>query len=244
MKRIVWVLAAMLGTLPVVAQPAKVSDLLGQVVVTADGELLGRVEDLAVDLQTGDVSFVVVSVGSFLIDDNLIAVHPNALRAADDEQYLVVQGKGLTSARRFGQGSWPRQADVVAMDRPRDVAIAPEQIEAAEAELASRRQAVISDGRRTATLKAGDREVQIETLEPPAGMRDASVKPKKFDAGSRPRSERVDEDFAALDADGDGYLSRREIAPRLGMEDAYGDLDLDGNDGIDQFEYQVLKERG
>ena len=65
------------------AESDKASSLVGQVVLTQQGELLGRVEDIAVNVEQKRVDFVVVSIGSFLVDDNLIAVHPDALGGID-----------------------------------------------------------------------------------------------------------------------------------------------------------------
>ena len=98
---------------PVYAESAKATNLVGQVVVTADGELLGRVEDIAVNVASKSVDYVVVSIGSFLVDDNLIAVHTDDLGQSEDGRYLVVYSDDLDSARRFGADNWPDSADVL-----------------------------------------------------------------------------------------------------------------------------------
>ena len=235
-------LMALVWSPSAVAEVTKASDWVGRVVVTPGGELLGRIEDLA--LEDNRIAFYVVSIGSFLIDDNLIAVHPDALGASSDGRYLVVHSNDLADARRFGKLSWPDQADVLAGGDRAPVAV--DERVAAEEEAGgfeADRVATISDGRRTATLKSGERAAIIETDEtetlPVAG---SGPQPKTF-RGALPDSPVVaDSEFERLDDDGDGYLSRREIGPRLSRDVRYQDYDLDGNDGLDPFEYQVLKD--
>src|SRR4051794_180293 len=60
-------------------QVARATDWLGHVVMTRDGKELGTVRDFGIDEHTGRIVYVVVSVGSFLIENNLIAVAPDAL---------------------------------------------------------------------------------------------------------------------------------------------------------------------
>ena len=52
----------------------------------------------------------------------------------------------------------------------------------------------------------------------------------------------ADSEFDRLDEDNDGYLSRAEIGERLQRNIRYQDYDVDGNAGIDPFEFQLLKE--
>ncbi len=96
------------------AETTKASSWKGRVVVTPNGELLGRIEDLAVDVEAQQVKFVVVSIGSFLVEDNLIAIAPDAIGPSEDGRYLVVYSDQLANARRFGAESWPAQPDVLA----------------------------------------------------------------------------------------------------------------------------------
>ncbi len=237
-------LTGALLTHPAMADTSKASSWVGRVVVTQDGELLGRIEDLAVDLANKRIDYVVVSIGSFLIDDNLIAVHPDALGESEDGRYLVIYTDGLDAARRFGTGNWPAQADVLASaDR------APVTVEQIETEddtgFDAGRVATISDGRRTATVKPGER-TQIEVApdaETPATSA-PEVRPKRFRQDSGPEPLLADSEFERLDDNGDGYLSRSEIGARLARDVRYTDYDLDGNDGIDPFEFQIMKERG
>jgi len=222
----------------------KASSWVGRVVVTANGELLGRVEDLAVDVEQQRVKFVVVSIGSFLIDENLIAVDPKALGESDDGRYLVVYADNLDQARRFGSNTWPDQADVIPsasrQSPPEDVATADQ----TSATVGSGPQATISDGRRTATLNAGERNASIEQIGQQSEVDDNNVvQPKKYSRGSAGAPLLADSEFERLDENNDGYLSRGEIGVRLNKGIRYQDYDLDDNDGIDPFEFQLLKNR-
>jgi sporulation protein YlmC with PRC-barrel domain len=226
------------------AGTVKASSWVGRVVVTANGELLGRVEDLAVDVEQQQVKYVVVSIGSFLIDENLIAVDPKALGESDDGRYLVVYADNLDRARRFGADTWPDQADVMPsasrQSPPEDIAAADQSSAAAS----SGPQATISDGRRTATLNAGERNASIEQIggQPEVDRSDV-VQPKKYTRGSADAPLLADSEFERLDENNDGYLSRGEIGVRLNKGIRYQDYDLDDNDGIDPFEFQLLKNR-
>ena len=239
------VLATLLLGSVALAETVKASSWVGRVVVTEDGELLGRVEDLAVDVAEQKVKFVVVSIGSFLIDDNLIAVDPKALGEAADERYLVVYADNLDSARRFGANNWPDVADVLPSSARRSAAVEVvpgADIAAAEGD---KSQATISDGRRTATLKSGDRNASIEqTGGQTQDVQGDKVQPKRYTRGSADAPLLADSEFERLDDNSDGYLSRSEIGERLNQGIRYQDYDLDGNDGIDPFEFQLLKNRG
>jgi len=242
---LVAILSGVLAAGAVSADTTKASSWIGRVVVTADGELLGRIEDLAVDVDEKRVQFVVVSVGSFLIDDNLIAVHPDALGPSVDGRYLVVYTDDLDGARRFGANSWPTAPDVLASADRRPVTVDDDAgVGDADAGSADDRVATISDGRRTATIKSGERNSRIESApsaRPQLSKRE--VQPKQYQgSGAEPLF--ADSEFQRLDENGDGFLSRSEIGPRLQSHVRYQDYDLDGNEGIDAFEFQLLKERG
>ena len=220
------------------ANSNKASSLVGQVVVTPQGELLGRVEDIAVNVEQKRVDFVVVSIGSFLVDENLIAVHPDALGRSEDGRYLVVYSDGLNAARRFGANNWPTAPDVMPSADRAPVEVAELDTDQAVGE----RGATISDGRRTATMKAGERAAQIESAVTGQPQNPASgVRYKRFTDGKLP-AYMADSEFQRLDEDRDGYLSRSEIGPRLRNGVRYQDFDVDDNEGIDPFEFQLMKE--
>jgi len=243
-------LAGALLAFSVHAETSKASSWVGRVVVTPNGELLGRIEDLALDLEAKKVAFVVVSIGSFLVDNNLIAVEPDALGLSEDGRYLVVYSDDLAKASRFGADNWPASPDVLASAERKAVvvdsdAVAAESSAEGSGGFNSARSATISDGRRTATMKAGERKASIETTarSQTNSAETVEVQPKRFqDGGGEPLV--ADSEFDKLDENGDGFLSRSEIGPRLQGHVRYQDYDLDGNEGIDLFEFQILKASG
>lgn len=221
------------------AAVGKAGELKGRVVETRDGEELGRVQDFALDLASGRIAYVVVSVGSFLIEDSLIAVEPGALReSADADGRLVLEADAasLRAAQRFSQrGNWPVKADVAAASTatPQDAAPATEEPAPQRVE---RGTATISDGQRTATLSAGERSIRFEGG-PPPGADDASTG-AGADAAAPPASR-----FDRLDRNRDGRLDRAEIAHELTRGDSYSAIDQDGSGTIEPEEYQALLER-
>lgn len=222
----------------------KASEWIDRVVVTHDGELLGRVEDFAIDSSEVSVKYVVVAIGSFLIDDNLIAVAPDALQLSADGEYLVVYTEGLASARRFGPGNWPPTADVLAMQErgspPSDVQV-PQTAEDSRG-FAEEGVATISDGRRTAVIRSGERSMSVEHEDstPQAAVRvrdDTDVASGEPDPTKLPLPR-----FGALDSNDDGVLDRREIGARLARDERFSELDTDESGTIDSFEYDLFVE--
>jgi sporulation protein YlmC with PRC-barrel domain len=94
------------------ADVTRASLFVDRVVLTSGGELLGRVEDLALDAGSMQVAYVVVSVGSYLIDDNLTAVTPETLTESETGEYLVIAADALVNAPRFDADSWPDEAQI------------------------------------------------------------------------------------------------------------------------------------
>lgn len=235
-------MAASIASQPALAETAKASDWVGRVVVTTDGELLGRVEDFSLDVEQKRVGYVVVSIGSFLVDDNLIAVHPDALGESEDGRYLVVYTDSIDSARRFGANNWPTSADVLPSADRQPIAVDEIEADDRSSGFSGDRMATISDGQRTATMKPGEIRAKFETnataLTP---ISELEVQPKRFTGSFSTDPVLADSEFERLDDNGDGYLSRSEIGPRLQKNVSYQDYDFDGNDGIDAFEFQILK---
>ena len=105
--------------------------------------------------------------------------------------------------------------------------------------------ATISDGKRTASLKSGAKRPTIENTSPDTAVpsqkkaQQANLKPKLWRGEGAPLY--VNSEFDELDEDGNGYLSRRELGGHLAPGIEYGKFDLDDNQGIDTFEYQLLK---
>jgi len=223
------------------------------------------VRDFAVDLSSGRIGYVVISVGSFLIEDSLIAVDPRALReSADADGRLVLEASAtaLRSAPRFAAGDWPLGPDVVAEQSAQRSAAqedgdepAAGQAQAAESGDRDRGIATISDGLRTATLTAGDRTIRLVEPVRQAGAgdreatgnaRNAPTEPPK--AGDSPEAAAADNSgkdaetrFQRLDRNGDGVLDRAEIAHELGRRDSYSDVDLNDDGVIQAEEFETLK---
>jgi sporulation protein YlmC with PRC-barrel domain len=229
---------AMSIALPVQAAD-RASDLLGRIVETRDGKELGRVSDFALNLDNGRIEFVVVSVGSFLIEDGLIAVAADALRAsadADGRLVLEASAERVRLARRFGPGNWPDAPDV---GREPDGETPPLATRDTEAEPSAERppgrgSAVISDGRRTATLSAGER--RIEVIKPPP----EPAAPAKPEPPSRAKPVPTTL-FDRLDRNRDGVLDRAEIAHELGRDDSFSDIDLNRDGVIDREEFERFR---
>lgn len=218
--------------------------LVGTRVETRDGQELGRVHDLAIDLATGRVAYVVVSVGSFLIDDSLIAVTPDALReSADADGRLVLEADAdqIRNARRFAAGNWPLAADVLAdSDAEASTGEPGAAPDAAPAGTAQRRgSATISDGRKTATLSAGERSIRFEERQPSsAASAPATPVVPDDDPAAPPRKPATP--FERLDRNGDGVLDRAEIAHELSRTDSFSGIDANGNGVIDPEEFAEL----
>lgn len=218
------------------------SDLMGRSVETRDGEPLGRVHDFALDVDSGRIHFVVVSVGSFLIEDSFIAVDPAALRdSAGPDRILVLERTAdeLRRVPRFADTDWPDTADVVAAaDGPADAGD-----QAAEAAAGGRGTATISSERKRATLAGGERRIEVTEPEPvPAAPDDAATAGTSgAQAGTAPSM--PDGPFARLDTDGNGVLDRSEIAHEMRRGDRYAEIDTDSDGTIDPEEFAALMAR-
>lgn len=220
----------------------KASHWLGRDVATADGQHVGRVEDFAIDQSTGNISFVVVSVGSFLIEHNLIAVEPSALRPVpnvDGVLVLEADPEVLRNAKRFASDQWPVQADVVRSASAPAVAALPEGYVARNepAPAAESGTASITDGLRTAFLTPGERTIQTRLEEPPPP---APPPPRR--KAAKPSGTPLSK-FDRLDRDGDDALDRAEIALEISPDDNYSDLDQDASGYIERDEFDAFEER-
>ena len=89
---------------------ANASDLIGMTVKNHQDETLGKVADLAVDVESGRIVAVILSSSGFLgIGDALSAVPPVALRfnAARDTLQLDTSKETLSNAPHFKASQWP-----------------------------------------------------------------------------------------------------------------------------------------
>ncbi|MEM1229627.1 MAG: PRC-barrel domain-containing protein [Pseudomonadota bacterium] len=245
MKR--WFLALWLSAMlsPTWADVSKASDWVGRTVVTTDGEPLGRIEDLALDVETGRIAFWVISVGSFLIEDSLIAVHPDALGPSAQGDALVLHSDRLAQARRFNESNWPDAPDVLAVDPPDDAQLvsAAEDAPPSQPGFTRSGSATISDGRRQAIFADGER--RIEPLRrgsaTAADATSSANAAASANAAIDPQSLALPA-FSELDRDGDGLLDRREIGPRLGRSETFTAVDVDSSGRIDAFEFDLLRD--
>ncbi len=83
--------------------------LQGDSVVNRQGETLGEIQDIMIDVPSGKVGYAVLSFGGFLgINDKLFAIPWNALTLdADNEQFILdVPKERLDSAPGFDKDHW------------------------------------------------------------------------------------------------------------------------------------------
>jgi len=93
---------------------AKATDLIGMTVENYQGEKLGKVEDLAVDVESGRIVQVILSTGGFIgLGDTLTAVPPGALHhdAAKKVLHLEADKAKLASAPKFEMSKWAECCD-------------------------------------------------------------------------------------------------------------------------------------
>ncbi len=222
--------------------PARASGWLGHSVITRDGKELGTVRDLAIDEHSGKVIYLVVSVGSFLIENNLIAVAPEALVPAgtDDGTYLLLADpNGLKDATRFASdGQWPKKADVIRSEAPATVAATDTSEPAVAAPNApTTGTATIESRSKTAKLSASERVI-TDTAPPPAPAKPATAtKPTTTAARPPPLTQ-----FDHLDKDGDGVLNRSEFAQVISPKDSYSKIDTNANGVIEPQEFDAYQE--
>lgn len=99
-----------------VAKTFQASKLIGLNVRNKDGEKLGTVNDLVLNIETGKIAYVALSVGGVLgVGDKLFAV-PYGQMAFDhgkNEQFFVLDmaKEKLEAAPGFNKSDWPNFAD-------------------------------------------------------------------------------------------------------------------------------------
>lgn len=89
--------------------------LTGDTVVNREGEKLGRIDDLMIDVPSGRVAYAVMSSGGFLgLGDKLFAVPFNALTLDVDSKCFVldVPRERIEEAPGFDKDHWPEMADM------------------------------------------------------------------------------------------------------------------------------------
>lgn len=94
----------------------RASTIDGMEVRNSRGEDLGSVEDLMIDMQSGEVRYAALSFGGFLgIGDKLFAIPWDLLRVQQqgDDRWIVfdITKERLEAAPGFNQDNWPNMAD-------------------------------------------------------------------------------------------------------------------------------------
>ncbi|MFN3596955.1 MAG: PRC-barrel domain-containing protein [Rubricoccaceae bacterium] len=90
------------------------SSITGNSVVNPQGESLGDIKDLMIDVSDGRVVYAVLSFGGFLgLGDKLFAVPLNALQLDTERERFVldVSREQLENAPGFDKDNWPATTD-------------------------------------------------------------------------------------------------------------------------------------
>ena len=88
--------------------------LVGNDVYNENGEDLGEIKEIMLDMQNGRVGYAVLSYGSFLgMGEKLFAVPWDALKLDTENKRFVlnVEKDRLKQAPGFDRGKWPNMAD-------------------------------------------------------------------------------------------------------------------------------------
>ena len=90
------------------------SSIAGDKVINANGEDLGKVEDLMIDLESGRVAYAVLSFGAgFMHSGKLFAIPMASLSVDEKGKKLIlnVTREMLETAEGFDRDHWPDMAD-------------------------------------------------------------------------------------------------------------------------------------
>ena len=90
------------------------STLKGDKVVNHQGEDLGKIEELMVDLDHGRIAYAVLSFGGFLgMGDKLFAIPWQAFSVDTAQKRLILNAKKelLEKATGFDKSNWPNMGD-------------------------------------------------------------------------------------------------------------------------------------
>lgn len=89
-------------------QGLPVSSLINATVLDSQGEIVGKLKDLFVDLGNDSVVFAAISTGSFLgIDNRYYALPPKLLSVREDRLVLGVTKAKLEKGPSFEKDKWP-----------------------------------------------------------------------------------------------------------------------------------------
>ncbi|HRX84219.1 MAG TPA: PRC-barrel domain-containing protein, partial [Phycisphaerae bacterium] len=96
-------------------QGCRSTKLIGSKVVNPEGKDLGKIEDIAVDPDSGRVAYAVLSFGGFLgIGDKYFAIPFESLKfdpQNDEKVSLAVEKSQLENAKGFDKNDWPDMAN-------------------------------------------------------------------------------------------------------------------------------------
>lgn len=90
------------------------STLDGDKILSTDGEEVGKVKEIMLDVQGGRIAYVVMSCGGFLgIGDKLLAIPWNALTLDTTRKCFLVSlsSERIKNAPGFDKQHWPSMAD-------------------------------------------------------------------------------------------------------------------------------------
>lgn len=90
------------------------SSFEGETVVNAQGETLGEIEEIMLDVRGGRIAYAVMAVGGLLgIGDKFFAIPWNAFTMdTDNKQFVLdVDKERLKNAPGFDKDHWPSMAD-------------------------------------------------------------------------------------------------------------------------------------
>ena len=90
------------------------STLDGDKILSTDGEEVGKVKDIMLDVQAGRIAYVVMSCGGFLgIGDKLLAIPWNAMTLDTTRTCFLValSSEKIKNAPGFDKQHWPSMAD-------------------------------------------------------------------------------------------------------------------------------------
>ena len=88
--------------------------LIGNKVINAQGEDLGKIEEIMLDLEKGCVSYTVLSFGGILgLGDKLFAVPWDVLKLDTEKKAFIlnVDKDKLRNAPGFDKNNWPEHPD-------------------------------------------------------------------------------------------------------------------------------------
>lgn len=91
------------------------TSLDGNKVMSSDGEHVGKISDIMLDVRGGRIAYAVLSTGGFLgIGDTLHAIPWSALTLDTDDKCFVIDASAdqIKNAPGFDKDNWPSMADM------------------------------------------------------------------------------------------------------------------------------------